>query len=135
MYNTKYYFQKALYGIWTIAPEENCPPPVSVKVWVRFSFRVGGNFPPGQLSCNPLHIVLQNIVFFGSKHINFERNLLFNYSFLQRVVSDVFLLETNKFHKCIKIAKIINLQSFKFCFEAHTHKNVNKLYEKQNYLQ
>ena len=31
------------HGIWTIAPEENCPP-VEVKVWVRVrvSFREGG---------------------------------------------------------------------------------------------
>ena len=28
---------------------DNCPP-FSVRVWVRFSFGVGGNFPQGQLS-------------------------------------------------------------------------------------
>ena len=30
----------------TIAPKENCPP-VRVRVWLRASFRVGGNFPRG----------------------------------------------------------------------------------------
>ena len=32
-----------------IAPEQNCPL-VRVRVWVRISLRLGGNFPPGQLS-------------------------------------------------------------------------------------
>ena len=30
--------------------EENCLLPVRVRVWVRVSFGVGGNFPWGQLS-------------------------------------------------------------------------------------
>ena len=38
-------------GNQTIAPEENSPPPVRVRVWVTVSFGVGGgNFPRRQLS-------------------------------------------------------------------------------------
>ena len=36
-------------GSKTTAPEENCLM-VRVRVWVRVSFGVGGNFPRGQLS-------------------------------------------------------------------------------------
>ena len=35
-------------GNQTIVPEENCPP-FRVRVWVRISFGVGGNFPRGLL--------------------------------------------------------------------------------------
>ena len=35
----------------TIDPKENCPT-VRVRVWLRVSFGVGGNFPQGQLPQN-----------------------------------------------------------------------------------
>ena len=38
-------------GVWTIAPEENCPP-VRVRIWGRVRVRVGGNFNRGRLSQN-----------------------------------------------------------------------------------
>ena len=39
-------------GIRTIAPEENCSP-AKVRVWVRVSFRVGGQFSLGPIVLEP----------------------------------------------------------------------------------
>ena len=75
---------------------DNCPwgklhPPVRVKVVVRARF----SFRVGEQ-------------FSSGK-------------FFFRTVWNVFLIEANKLHKCIEIAKIIDFQNFKFCCESHTH--------------
>ena len=40
----------------TIAPKENSPPPVRVRVWVRVSFEVGGQFFSGAIVPEPYTI-------------------------------------------------------------------------------
>ena len=50
-----------MYGIWTIAPEENCPP-VGVRVWLGLELVLGwgGGFSSGAIVLEPFCIVVIN---------------------------------------------------------------------------